>query len=311
MFTFKQNKLQSNLENILSIILVITCVYNYQNAPESVCSLVECNNSVTTVVKAMFPRSLAIACLISRVVVVYKNIRDFPTYKKIIENYEQYFPTNTSQKKNHLLFTVTIITTYIVVILPINILRIYLIHFNLRDSNMLIFHILMYAQNLGICSIEIHFIAHCFGLYQKFQTINKDLAVLKYKTIVANKYPIVLKTKPRSDGVIGTGKSIDDQRSSAAADTYAIANRIELLKMRHQFARDITGKLNGLYGVQLGLSVCVLIIMALFDIYGEVFTTNTKTRSKILIYGWLLQYSFRFCVVVMITHVTIKQVRSY
>jgi hypothetical protein len=154
---------------------------------------------------------------------------------------------------------------------------------------------MMYIQNLSICLIEIYFIARCFGLYQKFQIINEELALLKSEIISKNKYPVVLQNEVES-------KIINDPQ------LYTLANSIELLRMKHQFVRSALRGLNKLSGTQMGSSLVYLFIMVLFDIYGEVITKNSKTRSKILIYGWLLQYAFRCLAIIITTHFTTKQV---
>lgn len=296
MSKFYFNKLRNYLELVFSITLILSCIYNYLNAPKNTCSLVKCNDSMTTVVKSMFPRSVALACMISKITTMYKNIKHFQIYKKKIKEYELYFPINIPKKKFHRLFTITIVFAYIVLIVPINILRIYLISYNVLDTSTWFFYLMMYVQNLSMCSTEIHFIIHCFGLYQKYQLINEDMETLKSETIIKNKYPVVLQAE-ECNRYIGTSSGVQP-----------LAGSVEALKMRHQFVRHVVRDLNDLFGIQLGLSLCVLFIMALFDIYGEVFSENTKTRSKILIYGWLLQYSFRFCTIVLTTHATTKQV---
>lgn len=297
------------------MILAMTCVYSYLNSAAKVCSLVKCGDSVTTVVKAMFPQSLAIACIVSRIAIMYRSMSDFPKYKKKIEEYELYFPITVSKNKIHLLFTITLVFVYSIIIIPLNIFRVYLIHSYLSDNSTSFFYILMYVQNLSICSTEIHFIVRCFGLYQKFQLINEVMIVVKSETIIINKYPTVLQNKNRNFfgflGLILNDSDPNEDLHASRINTIPMANNIELLRMRHQFVRGTACELNDLYGIQLGLSLIVLFIMALFDIYGEIFTNNNKTRSKILIYGWLFQYTLRFCAIILITHITTKQVCTY
>lgn len=306
MFKFYLKKLQNNIETIFSVILVLTCIYNYTNAPKIVCSLVKCNDSVTIVVKAMFPRSIAIACMMSKITTICKYLYDFPTYKKKIEQYELYFPMNVSKRKINRFFAIIMVFAYIIMIIPINIFRIYLIFRNIRDYNTLLFYILMYIQNLSMCLTEINFIVHCFGLYQKLQLINEDITMLKSEIIIKNKYPTVLQTKDRS--ICDFYTTCNNISSPLQNNELSLANSIEILKMRHQCVRNTVIDLNNLYGIQLGVSLCVLFKMALFDIHGEIVGGNTKTRSSILIYGWLLQYSFRFCAIVLTSHITTKQV---
>lgn len=305
MFKLNFNQLQSSLEIVSSIILTITCVYNYLNALENVCSLqFLCNDTMTMAVKAMFPRSLAVACLVSRITAIYKSTSDFPNYQKKIDEYELYFPSNVSTKENHLLFSITIVLAYVVIILPVNVHRIYLIYHTLRDTYTLLFYIMMYVQNLSICSMEIYFVVRCFGLYQKFLLINENMAVIKSETINTYRYPVVLQSKKMSHICSINSKSNDDSR----ANVYKLSSTIELFRLRHQFVREAFRELNNLYGIQVGMSLFLVFFLTLFDIYGEVFSQNIKIKSKVLIYVWLLQYSFRFCVITMTTHFTTKQV---
>jgi len=286
----------------------MTCIYSYLSSPINICTLLNCNDSLTQSIKAMYPRSLAIACFVSKLTIVYKNIRDFCAYKKKLELYELYFPVDISKKQIHRLFTIAIILTYIIIILPINILRVYLIYQSKVVVEVIIFYTLMYVQNLSICSTEIHFMVRCFGLQQKFQLINEKMSVMKLETININRYPVVLHSEEtaRDKGRIGTVS--DSDLSFARMDGRRLSKSIELLRTRHQFLRNSLRDLNDLYGIQLGLSLFLLFMLALFDIYGEVFSNNSKARADILIYGWMLQYSFRFYSIIMTTHSTTKQV---
>jgi len=281
---------------------------NYLNAPAIICSLAECKNPIKTGILAMFSRSIAIACLLSRITNIYKSKNDFPNYKKKVEEYELYFPENRSKTKYLNLIAIAIIFAYIIIIMPINMLRIYLIYTNFAKINVMIFYTMMYLHNWSICSTEIHFIIRCIGLYQKFQSINEEMITLKLKTILKNKYPDVL----LSGGLSNNNTRIDLETHGDSPSSILIvnklANHVELLRMKHQFVRSIVVELNDLYGIQLGLSICLLFIMTLFDIYGELFVEFNVTRTHVLLYGWLLQYLFRFCVIVLTSHITTTQV---
>lgn len=71
---------------------------NYLNAPAIICPLSECKNPIKTDILAMFFRSIAIVCLLSRITNTYKSKNNFPNYKKKVEEYELYFPENSSKK---------------------------------------------------------------------------------------------------------------------------------------------------------------------------------------------------------------------
>lgn len=306
MFKFHLNILHRSLEMAFFVFLAITCVYNYLNAPKFICLIIECNDSLATIVRCMFPQILAIACLLSRFTMVYKSTNAFIKYKKKIKDYELYFPVNILKKKNHRLFSVTIVFAYIVFILPINVLKLYLIYLKLDDTSLIIFFLLMYIQNLSICLVEMYFMVRCFGLYQKFQLINEEMATLKLETINANRYPIVLHSDELSAAFVGTRSN--DHLLYSENNLYQFSNYIELLRMRHQFVRSTFSDLNDMYGFQLGLSLLLLFLLALSDIYGEMFRKRSKIKTNVLIYGWLLQYSFRFCAIIITTHFTTKQV---
>lgn len=312
MLNYYSKKLKFSLQLLYFLSLAITCVLNYLNAPTIICLLSECKTQVKTDILAMFSRSIAITCLIGRITIMYKNMSDFPNYLKKIEEYELHYPVNSSNKNHHRFISIAIILAYIVIILPINVLRIYLIYSNYANINAVFFYSMMYAHNWSICSTEIHFIVRCIGLYQKFQLINEEMATLKLKTIIENQYPVVLQSDEghsnnNVNAFIGLRTRNDGLPPSTTINRQA--NRIEHIRMKHQFVREIVVELNDLYGIQLGLSICLLFIMTLFDIYEELSIESNVTKTKVLLYGWLLQYSFRFCAIVLTTHITTIQVR--
>lgn len=308
MFKFYFNKLKFRLKLVYFLTLSMTCVMNYLNAPAIICSLSECKNPIKTDILAMFSRSIAIACLLSRITNIYKSKNDFPNYKKKVEEYELYFPENSSKKIYLNVIAIAIIFGYIIIIIPINMLRIYLIYSHFGKINVMIFYTMMYLHNWSICSTEIHFVVRCIGLYQKFQSINEEMITLKLKTILKNKYPDVL----QSGGLSNNNTLVDLETHGGSLSSILIvnnlANHVELLRMKHQFVRGIVDELNDLYGIQLGLSICLLFIMTLFDIYGELSVEFNVTKTHVLLYGWLLQYLFRFCVIVLTSHKTTTQV---
>lgn len=254
MFKFCSKKLRSYLEIMYSITLAITCVYNCINSSTYVCSLITCNGELVTYVNSMFPRIIAVACFVSKISNMVNNLANLSKYNHKINEYNLHFPINISQKSSRRIFIMFIGFAYVSIILPINIVRLYLFHYNKYRIEILIFFATMYVQNWSICLIEIGFIVRCFGLFQKFQIINEELVVLKTETISKNKYPIVLQNKVQSD-------------VTNSPQFQTLANTIELLRMKHQFVRGALRDLNKLYGTQLGSSLVFLFILILFDIY--------------------------------------------
>ncbi|XP_050430689.1 uncharacterized protein LOC126839409 [Adelges cooleyi] len=273
---------------------------------------------MSKLVHSMYFQLMAIATLVSRVTMVYKNIRGFPEYDEKMERYEMYSPTSVAKAKLHRLFSFIIVSTCLIMIVPINLFRLYLIsRYQWKgDYVIVVFFVYLYMQNLSMCLTEVNFILTCFGLNQKFQLINEDMDELRSVIIEINKYPNVLRSNWRDQTTL---KTKDDGNSKIpmfhSRTLRSFVNRpltrtVERLRARHQYARNAMEDLNGLYGIQLGLSLCVLCAMALFDIYGEAFRDSDSSNSFIFIYGWLLQYSFRFCAIVIIAHLTTEQARK-
>lgn len=306
MSKFYSNIIKRSLEIGYSTTIAITCVYNYASASSNICSLINCDDAVATTMNSMFPRTLAIVCLVSRIMIVYKSINDFPEYKKKIEAYELRCPV--SKRENLVWFAATIVFAYAAIILPMNVYRIYLIYRHSPDVNVLLFFVMMYIQSLSICSIEIHFMVRCFGLYQLFRSINEDMAALKLETIDACRYPAVLRSEEITSVCSVCPRPNDDDVLFSRANTHGWSNVVELLRMRHQFVRGAFVDLNDLYGVPVGMSIFLLFMLTLLDIYGVVFIQNTNTRPQILVIGWLLQYWSRLFAISMTTHFTTKQV---
>lgn len=289
--------IRRGLETLCSAALAAACVYGYVCAPAYVCLLVKCDDTSTTYVKAMYPRLLAVTCLVSRAVAVWcKCAGAYDTYERTAGAYERRFAADDAGgRARRRLFVVAVVAAYAAVILPANAARAFLIYYYTDHGGLLMFYALMYAQNAAICSTEVHFMSRCYAVHQKFRAINDGLAAIRARTVAVNGYPDVLRD--------GDGRDRDGDPPDRLSD------RIELFRMRHRFVRCVFSHLNDLYGVQVGLSLLLLFLLTLFDIYGEALkTTYFQTRSKLLFYGWMLQYSFRFCAIVFTAHSTTKQV---
>lgn len=300
------NKLRINLEVLISVIIVLSCIYNYVKASEIMCKLDRCLTQTTETLLVIFPRSVAIASSVSRITAMYKSKNAAPKYKKKIEEYEFYFPISIEKKKCRRIFVAVIIFFYVSIILPINLYRLYLISRYNGESIVIFFFFFIYIQNWSLCITEIQFIHCCFGLYQKFQLINEEMFTLKSITIIKNRYPLVLKSKESTKN----SKIYSSEDFLWKTKQPSFDNCIELLKFRHQFVSNSITDLNELYGVQVGVSISVLFIMSLFDIYEVVTTKSNVTKTYTLLYGWMLQYTSRFCAIVLTTHVTTRQVNS-
>lgn len=303
-----------------SLALIITCIYSnsiiFPQWSDWVCKTeAKCSKSLISAhIKTIFPRTVAIVCMISRIKTLLYDIKNkYEKYRSKIEEYEIYFPDSTSGTNAYQIFVFLIVATYTVIILPTNMVRVYFVNRDTYDSHSpaTIWFVLMYIQNGSICSSELHFMAHCFGLYQKFRLINDDMGTLKSEAVIINRYPLVLQQRSTA-----TKRGRNHVRNMAyngilSPQRVAVnitASTIELLRMRHQFVRDVFRDLSDLYGIQLALSLCALFLMTLCVCYGEYFSVNSRAWYSSLFYGWVLQFSFRFCAIVLTAHFTTKQV---
>jgi len=290
---------------VVSTMLVLSCVYSCIESPKFMCNLNNCNTSKSTIMISMFPRAVSIVCMLSKLTVMYNNLSATIKYEKNIKMYEMYHPRVDVDKANFRIFVIVMVSLCIIIVLPVNVLRIYLLYGQFRDGAMVLFFSIMYIQNASVCITELQFVAYCFGLYQKYRSINDDMAVLKSRTIVTNGYPAVL--NPEKYNSVGDSSGFKDDFCQEIKERQLV-NSIESLKMRHRFVSDAASDLNDTYNIQLGLSLFILLVMMLFDIYEVVLTEFNMIEMYWLLYVWLLQYSFRFCMIVLTTHVTTKQV---
>lgn len=304
---FDTNEIVRALEIICSSTLITTCVFTNLISSYCICAMESCHDLLSTHVNLAFPRIVAIVCMISRFKMIFHSAKDgFHKYEDKIKGYKIHFPNSALEMNAYRMFALFIVSTYASVVLPINMVRIYNIYYEARENAVIVFYTLMYIQNWSICSIEVHFITHCFGLYQKFYQINEEMSMLKSETIITNKYPSVLQCAGQRNC------NCTNNPSKCAVPTPIRINvecrTIELIRMKHQFVREVMNDLNRLYGFQLALSICALCVMIIVDVYCEIIASESRAKSKILFYGWILQYFFRFFSIVMVTHHTTKQV---
>ncbi|CAI6367884.1 unnamed protein product [Macrosiphum euphorbiae] len=284
--------------------LVFSCVYSCIESPKFMCHLNNCNTSKSTIMISMFPRAVSIVCMLSKLTVMYNDLSATIKYENNIKMYEMYHPRLDADKANFRIFVIVMASLCTIIVLPVNVLRIYLLYGQFRDGSMVLFFSIMYIQTASVCITELQFIAHCFGLYQKYRSINDDMAVLKSRTIVTNRYPAVL--NPGKYNSIGDSSGFNDDFCQEIKECQLV-NSIESLKMRHRFVSDSASDLNDTYNLQWGLSLFILLVMMLFDIYEVMITEFNMIEMNWILYVWLLQYSFRFCMIVLIIHVTTKQ----
>ncbi|XP_050429422.1 uncharacterized protein LOC126838775 isoform X1 [Adelges cooleyi] len=288
---------------VFTLLVLITCLLSIAITPWSICMLDGwCDDEMSTALRRLYTRVLACTSLLSRLTLTYKVKRNLTKYKERSDAYEESWPISDDYLKRFRTYSYLMITL-MAIIFPINFMRLYLMYKYEPESDvtyLIVFFLCAYIQNWSMCCMETHFLLLCFSVHLKLCDINQALEILKTKIMINNRYPIVLRS---------TRATVLCQRTSTerCIDNLQIAYTAEQLRTRHAFARDAISDLNNLFGIQLGLSLCALSVMTLFDIYNESFhMSGTLSRSK-LIYGWLLQYILRYILITITAHYTTKE----
>lgn len=297
-----------------AVALLASCVYTYVNSQQVSYKMAKSYNASSTAMMSMFSRAVAITCALSRVAIVYRNCTSaIRAYERKIDNYTAHFSPNADKTICRRTFVSVVVTVCAVTIVPVNACRMYSLNLNYPgDHSLIVFFMLMYLQNVSMCITEVRFVVHCFRLYQEFQSINEEMSAVKAKTIAANRYPPVLKPDHWRDASFPARHNDDDDDDEFCAriELCSMFDVIEQFKMRHQFVREAVRTLNELYKIQMGMALCVLFFMTLFDIYHVVSNGFPFDLTNLFVYGCLAQYAFRFCTIILTTHFTSKQVMT-
>lgn len=302
----------NKFQYVYSLLLMATCVYNFITASQALCKLDQWCVVFSSTMTGMYTRVLASTTFFSRIAIMIQSKQHFLKYKATIEAFEQYSPTSPTKLKSYNTFSFIVVFLCLVIILPINISRLHYLYYRETDSDnrLLIYYLFMYIQNLSMFCIETQFVVQCFVIYTKFREINDDLQKLKNENINYAKYPFLMS----SSSTMWKDYKIALQCVRYDKDFYiprfksnSVANAVEILRIKHWLTRQAVETLNNLFGIQMGLSVFLLWVMALFDIYYEIFHTSP---TRLWVYCWLLQYSLRLFMIILVAHYTTKQVRQ-
>lgn len=307
MFKLNLTKLRDYVEVIASTILMLISLFCLIKASNVVCMLSECNNPSKTTISTIYPRSVATGCFLSRIVTLYKKAHAFKMYERKIEEYEIHHPTSRGKNAARRQFVTVTVLVCAISMIPINVYRLVLLNTDFPGNIITVYFGLLYAQNMSQCVSELYFCAYCFGLFQRFRTINEEMSALKSEAILANSYPLILKTDEADHDHVGLASKIDHD---LVIEVHPLVEMIERLKLRHKCISNAVRRLNDLYGFLLGLSLSVLFLMSLTDIYEILSSTHISAKHAMFYYIWLFQYGFRFCMIVTTTHVTTKEVKT-
>lgn len=306
---------------VFSIVILITCVFNLICAPLIVYEIDDWSDAMSTSLTILQSRIVAIAAFISRGFVLYNIQRDKNRkYKTTLESFDIYSPMSIVALNQCKLFSITVLVLCLTLILPFNLTKLYNLYNNHPDGFLITMYFsFFYLQNLSMCFMENHFVKQCFTVYKQFREINDGLRKIKTEHTDVNKFPFLGESRETTGRLqlnVIPARIIYDKDFYCPKDKdHPLANTVELLKIRHWLTREAVIDLNYLFGIHLGLSILSLSVLLLFDIYTDLFhyfTTPydvTIFRSKLLFFGWILQYSFRFCMITITSNITIKQVK--
>ncbi|VVC26016.1 Hypothetical protein CINCED_3A025342 [Cinara cedri] len=300
----------NKFQYVFSVLLMATCVYNYITASETLCKLDHSWCEIfSKPMTGMYTRVLAFTTFLSRIAIVVQSKHHLFKYKATIKAFEIYSPTSTTGFREYKLFSFVIVFLCLVTILPINISRLYHLYYyeTHNDNSLLVYYLFIYIQNLSMCCIETQFVSQCFIIYIKFREINGDMKKLKDENFNYDKYPFIMGFSAVAYKDYKTSLQCvryDKDFYKPPFVSHPMANTVEIFRIKHWLTRQAVDILNNLFGFHMGLSVFLLWVMALFDIYYEIFR---NAPSKILVYCWLLQYCLRMFMIILIPHYTTKQ----
>ncbi|XP_060842147.1 uncharacterized protein LOC132922583 [Rhopalosiphum padi] len=292
----------NRFERWFSAWVLASGVMNMVITPWSVCVLDGwCDDHLSTTYRRLYTRLVAFTCLVSRATIVYKAYRHLAGFKGQEYEYERRWPISGSHRHQYRLYASYVVVGYLAIVLPVNLLRLYLLYRyeEFGDSKLLLFFFNMYSQNWSMCCMETHFAILCFGVYLKFRAINDELSAVRSDVMVSNRYPMALRSSSSTASAVTS--VLQDPRGRP------METAVEELRVRHRLTRESIEQLNNMFGGQLALSLITLCVMMLFDIYNEAFRVGTTVSRSKFIFGWILQYLFRFFVIVITAHSTTQE----
>lgn len=264
---------------------------------------------------------VSFSIIFSSLIKLYNMKYKYHKYKKTLESFDIYIPTNALCSSRIQFSSLIIISICVIVILPVNSYKLWnIFHNHSKPVLMTSYFLLHYIENFCLCCTEIHFVIQCLTVLSKFRDINNDLKKLgaeinKNDTEKSSMVDYKL-NKSMDHSTLSHVIVYENEFYRPKNKGFPLTNIIELLRIKHWIAREAIKDLNNLFGIHLGLSIFHLIIITLFDVYAEVFHSYMKSeidaifRTSWQFMLWMLQYSFRFSMIVITAQNTTKQVNG-
>lgn len=302
-----------------AIVLMITCVFNFIMAPTIICKLDEhCTIVSATSVRSIYTKAIAFACFISYFVLLRKHRKTVAVYNKNIKVCRSYLSRCSRDKPKLYNRGLSRMIACMFLILFANVFRLRILYNQNMALVILVFFLFMYIENISIFLTEAYFVNLCFQLEIEFSHINYDLMELGEQFIAIDPMNMTMAATVENDNF--ATRTMPDYQVTYGGDfcgshsrrkSSSVANVVEIIRIRHRLIRDAFSSLTDLYSIPIVMSLFVLCLMALFDIYYQVYNImGDSSRPLLLLFLWLIQYSIRFYTIVVTAHNMTAEVKN-
>lgn len=227
-------------------------------------------------------------------------------FKRWTELLDEYSPTSRAERCRDNAIDALVTFLCLATIVPVNVVRLAFMYTNGRKTSIMLYFVIMYSQNICNCMLETRFVRLCCEVNGKFVKINRDLEHID-NGIIANGRPSSPKAADRESAGPEVWLLSDGGVYYSQATGRPLFEVVEELKIRHRLVRETLDVLQDLFAAPIGLSLCTLCIGTFFEIYYNIMSAKT-VKTSIYLYTKLIQYGFRFFIIVKSAHVMTNQV---
>eukprot|EP00102_Acyrthosiphon_pisum_P023493 XP_016660703.1 PREDICTED: uncharacterized protein LOC107883997 [Acyrthosiphon pisum] len=295
------------------------CVLNFVMTPYFECQLDgdSCDENVS-IMAGIYARSVSITCLVTVAVAWHKYRGAMVAYREHAELIDAYSVPATAAAASanslyvdHATFSGVVLCVCMVLILPVNSFRLYRFVMDDRPVTAIVYFVLMYSQNIYVCLYETLFVRLFYALYTRYADLNRDMEAIGER--IEDGRCARDEPPPGRDGWIpydGDDRHRPHYFYYSPATGQPLEDAVERLRIRHRLIREAMDALKSAFAVPIGLSLCNLCVMVLFDVYYHLKNSVGQPAgdlARVYIFMWISQYTFRFFVITMTVDVTVKQ----
>lgn len=296
------------------------CVFNFVMTEYFECLLDgdSCDDGVS-MMAGIYARSVSVTCLVTVAVSWHKYHCAMVAYHERTELIDSYSaPATTAAASanslyvDHSTFSGVVLCTCMGLILPVNSFRLYRFVLDDRPAVVILYFVLMYSQNLYVCLYEMHFVKLFYALYIKYTDLNREMEAIGER--IEDGRCARDEPQPGRNGWIpyeGDDEHQPHHLYYSSATGQPLVDAIERLRIRHRLIREAMDSLKSAFAVPIGLSLCNLCVMVLFDVYYHLKNSGYQPAgdlANVYIFLWIAQYTFRFFAITMTVDFTVKQV---